>query len=101
MTAGRDTRTWRRLKAEVYARLAPCCRCHQPIDYTLPYRDPATGRVDNRSKSVDHYPHPLTTHPHLAESLDNLAAAHLGCNASAQHRDTDATLGLGTATRTW
>lgn len=76
MTAGRNGRRWIRLKAEVKARRGPCCRCGQTIDYTLAWPDP-------RSFSVDHYPHPLSTHPHLAEDPRNLAGAHLDCNQSA------------------
>lgn len=70
---------WRRLKAEVRARRAPCCRCGQPINYTLEYPHP-------ESFSVDHYPHPWSTHPHLAEDPGNLAAAHLRCNQGAGDR---------------
>lgn len=76
MSAGRNGRRWIRLKAEVRARRAGCCRCGQTIDYSLEWPDP-------RSFSVDHYPHPLVTHPHLAEDPSNLAAAHLDCNQSA------------------
>lgn len=88
---GRTGRPWIRLKAEVFARRRPCCRCGQPIDYTLAYPDP-------NSKSVDHYPHPLSTHPHLAEDPANLAAAHLHCNVSAGK---DGALRAGTPTEAW
>ncbi|MBA3781021.1 MAG: HNH endonuclease [Nocardioides sp.] len=76
MTAGRSGRRWIRLKAEVKARRGVCCRCGQGIDYSLAWPEPA-------SFSVDHYPHPLSTHPHLAEDPSNLASAHLDCNQSA------------------
>lgn len=79
MAAGRSGRRWQRLKAEVRARRDPCCRCGQRIDYTLEH-------PDTRSFSVDHFPHPLDTHPHLAEEPSNLAAAHLSCNSSAGKR---------------
>lgn len=85
-TAGRSGRRWIRLKAEVYARRGPCCRCGQAINYLLPYIDPLTGSPDPNSKSVDHFPKPLSTHPHLAEDPSNLAAAHLRCNTSAGDR---------------
>lgn len=97
---GRSGRRWQRLKADVYARRRPCCRCGQPIDYGLPYRDPDTGTVNPDSKSVDHYPHPLSTHPHLAEDPANLAAAHLRCNTSAG-TSTDDTTDLGTPSEEW
>lgn len=83
MARGRSGRPWTRLKAEVYARREPCIRCGQPVNYALPYIDPTTGRPDPHAKSVDHFPHPLSTHPHLAEDPANCRAAHLGCNWSA------------------
>jgi len=84
--AGRGGRPWRTLKAQVRARREPCCRCGQPIDYRLTYPDPA-------SFSVDHYPHPLSTHPHLAQDPANLHAAHLLCNQSAGDSGTAPALG--------
>lgn len=78
-SAGRHGRRWIRLRANVRAQAqagTPCCRCGQTIDTTLAYPDP-------RSFSVDHYPHPLSTHPHLAEDPSNLAPAHLVCNQAA------------------
>ena len=96
--SGRSGRPWSRLKAEVYARRAPCCRCGQPIDYSLPYRHTETGNVDPESKSVDHFPFPLSTHPHLAEDPANLAPAHLRCNQSAQ---TGQQPQIGTTSRDW
>lgn len=83
---------WRRLKANVRLRGGLCCRCVQPIDYTLSWPDP-------ESFSVDHYPHPYATHPHLAEDPANLAPAHLHCNQSAS--DNGARPGLGTPSETW
>lgn len=78
--------------AEVKARRGPCCRCGQRIDYRLRYPDP-------QSFSVDHYPYPLSTHPHLAEEPTNLAPAHLHCNKVAGNR---APLpGLGTTSEAW
>lgn len=101
--SGRRGRVWNRLKREVYARRAPCCRCHQPINYALPYRDPLTGRVNRDSKSVDHFPHPLSTDlgRQLAEDLSNLAAAHLRCNWSAGATAESADLDLGQPSEDW
>ena len=59
--------------AEVRARRAPCCRCGQPIDYTLFY-------PDADAFTVDHFPFAWSTHPHSAEDPANLAAAHAHCN---------------------
>lgn len=92
MTAGRSGRRWIRVKAEVRARRGTCCRCGQRIDYTLDYPDP-------QSFSVDHYPHPLDTHPHLAEDPANLAPAHLVCNQSAGKRGVKP--GIGLVSETW
>lgn len=83
---------WRRLKAEVRARGGPCCRCSQPIDYSLAYPDP-------NAFSVDHYPHPFSTHPWLAEDPANLAPAHLHCNQSAGN--TGVRPGLGEPSEAW
>ncbi|GAB3889057.1 hypothetical protein [Terrabacter terrigena] len=96
--SGRSGRPWKRLKSEVYARRSPCCRCGQAIDYSLPYLSATTGTPDPESKSVDHFPYPLSTHPHLAEDPANLAAAHLRCNQSAQTRHEPQ---LGTRSRDW
>ena len=99
MTAGRTGRPWKRISSEVYARRAPCCRCGQRIDYTLPYLDELTGRPNPEAKSVDHYPFPLSTHPHLAEDPANLAAAHLRCNLKASNHGTAP--GLGSLSEDW
>lgn len=78
-SAGRKGSRWRKLTAQVRARREPCCRCGQRIDYTLRWPHP-------QSFSTDHYPHPLSTHPHLAMDPGNLHAAHLDCNQSAGDR---------------
>jgi 5-methylcytosine-specific restriction endonuclease McrA len=96
--AGRSGRRWNRLKAEVYARRGPCCRCGQTIDYDLPYLDETTGLPNGQSKSVDHFPYPRSTHPHLAEDPANLAPAHLDCNKSAGNRSATP---LGVTSREW
>ena len=83
---GRKGRPWTRLVANVKMRRRPCCRCSQPIDYTLAWPHPD-------SFSVDHYPHPLSTHPHLAEDPGNVAAAHLRCNLGAGNREPKPDLG--------
>jgi 5-methylcytosine-specific restriction endonuclease McrA len=83
---GRRGGRWKKLTAEVRARRELCCRCWQPIDYSLAYPDP-------HSFSVDHYPHPRSTHPHLAEEPSNLHAAHLDCNKNAGDRGAKPTIG--------
>jgi hypothetical protein len=83
---------WRRLARDVRARHDPCCRCGQPIDYRLAWPDPG-------SFSVDHYPHPLSTHPWLGEDPGNLQAAHLSCNQAGGARPPKA--GLGPLSEPW
>ena len=90
--AGRSGRRWNRLRQEVKARRAPCCRCGQPINLALNWPHP-------ESFSVDHYPHPLSTHPHLAEDPGNLAGAHLRCNQSAGNGSPQPD--LGTTSEQW
>lgn len=94
-SAGRSGRRWIKLKAEVKARARagqPCCRCGQRIDTSLEYPHPD-------SCSTDHYPHPLATHPWLAEEPTNLAPAHLQCNQSAGARGV--TPPLGSTSEDW
>ena len=83
---------WRRLARDVRARHELCCRCGQVIDYTLTWPDPG-------SFSVDHYPHPLSTHPWLAEEPANLRAAHLVCNQAGGARPPRP--GLGAPSEPW
>lgn len=97
---GRSSRRWRQLKQEVYARRERCCRCGQPINYALPYTDPLTGQPNPDSKTVDHYPHPRSVRPDLAEDLSNLHAAHLRCNLSAGDSTTQPA-GVGITSRAW
>lgn len=101
MPRGRSGRPWRRLVAHVRARRGPCCRCGQPINYRLPYLNAGTGRPDPAAFSVDHYPHPLSTHPWLAEDPDNLAPAHLRCNQSAGTNTSTTEPSLGATSRDW
>jgi len=86
VNSGRRGSRWIKLKAEVRTRGEGCIRCGQPIDYQLEWPDPG-------SFSVDHWPHPLSTHPHLAEDIGNLRAAHLRCNQTASNKAPAPTLG--------
>ena len=67
----------------------------------MPYIDEISGRPDPKSKSIDHYPHPLSTHPHLAEDPSNLASAHLGCNWHANAHNRISADDLGEPSRDW
>jgi len=89
--AGRGTRRYRQLRANLRLQRRPCCICHQPIDYTLDYPDPD-------SFSVEHV-HDWATHPHLREDPTNLDAAHLRCNTTqGRHRPRP---GIGATSRDW
>lgn len=89
--AGRRGRRWRTLVANLRAKHDPCWLCGQAIDYDLPTDDP-------RSFEADHI-RPLSTHPHLAEDPNNLAASHRKCNRSRGNRDPSP--GLGATSREW
>ena len=97
---GRRTREFKRLSAIVYSWGRPCIICGQPIDYRLPYRDPYTGEVNRQSKSIQHILS-VTEYPHLAETLSNLAAAHLQCNWELGTTTTTPAQQLGTPSEDW
>jgi len=81
MAGIRSTEAHRRLAAQVRAEESICWLCHQPIDRTLPHRNPATGRINPRSWSLDHVV-PIDSEPQLALVRANCRAAHLGCNSA-------------------
>lgn len=57
-----------------------CPKCGRPIDWDLPYKDPATGQVNKWCKSIDHRIE-VQDGGSLTD-LDNLHTVHLTCNAS-------------------
>lgn len=73
---GRSGRPFERLKKRVYATETHCVICRRPVDMSLPYRDPVTGKVNTMAKSIEHGTeldaggHPYDGH-----------LAHLGCNS--------------------
>jgi len=75
---GRTGRPWLRARARIIAQGLPCWICGHPIDYTLPYRNPLTGRINRWSVTIDHLTPLSMGGP--ARDLNNLAAAHLHCN---------------------
>ncbi len=75
------------MRAEVRARLKPCCYCGQPIAYD---GDPNAPR----SFTVAHWV-PVSVAPELAEVWSNIrGAAHRGCNSSAGVDNEPLSLGL-------
>ncbi|THV27929.1 HNH endonuclease [Glycomyces paridis] len=89
-TAGRSTRRFRALSAELRRQHRPCCICRQPIDYAL-------AHPHRQSFSVQHIKS-WKDFPELREDPANLDAAHLSCN-SAGEAGTGS--GLGTPSRRW
>lgn len=89
--AGRSSRRFQRLKANLRRQRRPCCICHQPIDYSRRWPDP-------KSFTVEHLK-PMSTHPHLAEDPANLDAAHYSCNSSRGNRRPPPP--LGQTSRNW
>lgn len=88
----RSTRRIRAIKAEMRAaRLQPCRRCGQRIDY-----DAAPGEVD--AFNAGHIKN-WRDHPELREDPGNFQPEHETCNKSAGVNDT--TLGLGSLSRQW
>ncbi|QHO91935.1 hypothetical protein CWT12_12310 [Actinomyces sp. 432] len=71
----RDSRTWRRIAAQVRARDQdkPCGICGQPINWNT--RNPNAGDAP----SVDHIK-PWATHPELRLDPANLMVVHQDCN---------------------
>lgn len=85
---GRTGRPWVRARTRCLTRAAAvgqsCYLCGRSIDYTLPYRDPVTGRVNVWSASA-HHPIPLV---HGGDPYD-VVPAHLKCNRDAADRVVD------------
>lgn len=90
-TAGRSTRRFRALSRNLKAQRRPCCRCRQPIDYSLAWPDPSSFSVEHIKSWHDH--------PELREDPANLDAAHLSCNSSKGKGEGKPT--LGTTSRDW
>ncbi len=78
----RQGRRWLDARRRVFAASDVCWICGDAVDMHLPYRDPDSGRVNPRSKSVDHRV-PLNRGGPLLDPA-NLALAHLGCNSGRQ-----------------
>ena len=75
---GRDGAIYRRHKARLRRTANVCHICGYPIDKSLKFPDP-------QSFSVDHI-EPFSLNAELRLARENLAAAHLGCNASKGNR---------------
>lgn len=94
---GRTGRPWLRARARIIAQQRPCWICGHPIDYTLPYRNPLTGRINRWSVTIDHLT-PLSLGGAPTDPA-NLAAAHLACNA--RRGDGTTPIPAPVTSRTW
>lgn len=77
---------------------ARCWLCNQPIDYSIPWRDPYTGHVNDDAFELDHL-YPRSKHPELAEDPAAYRPSHRACNR--QRSNKLSLTGLGTPTRQW
>ena len=76
---GRSGAPLARVKADVYATETHCCICGEEVDKTLPHLNPVTGKVNRRSKTIEHtdiYNNPYDVH-----------LAHWECNVSKGGRE--------------
>lgn len=87
MVQSRGHRRLRRLHAEMKAaRLQPCRRCGQPIDYDAPPGDPKSFQMGHRLSWRDH--------PEARMDPANLQPEHELCNKQAGATDIGPVLGL-------
>lgn len=96
---GRSGHRYRQLRRQVRATQTHCYRCGQPIDWTVPYRDPHTGEVRPDAGTVEHI-QPASKRPDLILDPANLAASHRQCNIGASDADIQPHP-LGQPTRSW
>lgn len=89
--AGRSTRRYKRLKADLRQLGLPCWICGQAIDYEAKAPDPASFTVDHVL--------PRGAYRELAEDAGNLRPAHFSCNDSKSNRVDFADLGF--TSRSW
>ena len=90
--AGRSTRRYRTLKANLRRLGLPCYLCGMAIDYTAKAPDP-------NSFSVEHVK-PRVSHIELAEDPGNLMPAHFGCNTAKGTNDVNDG-NIGFTSRDW
>lgn len=75
---GRRGRPYQRERARCFATETHCRKCGRPVDMSLPYRDPTTGRVNRWSKSYGHADElDAGGHPYRGH------LEHLACNSAA------------------
>lgn len=77
---------------------ARCWICDQPIDYSVPYKDPVTGNVNQDAFQLDHL-YPRSTHPEMAEDKANFRPSHGSCNNKRSNKMSFSP--IGSLTRSW
>jgi 5-methylcytosine-specific restriction endonuclease McrA len=77
----RHTYPYRLFAQQVRREEHTCWLCGHPIDMSLPYRDPRTGRVNVWCWSLDHVV-PVDHRPDLALVRGNARGAHFRCNSA-------------------
>lgn len=97
-----DSRRYRGERTKFLAackeRGTPCWLCGQAIDYTIPWKDPHTGQINDDAFELDHL-YPRSTHPELSEDPGNFRASHRSCNRERSNKMPRA--GLGGLSRVW
>ena len=86
MPPRRSGHRYRQLARQVRATETHCYRCGQPIDWSIPYRDPHTGEVRMDAGTVEHI-NAVSKRPDLIYDRANAAASHRGCNIKASDAD--------------
>jgi 5-methylcytosine-specific restriction endonuclease McrA len=74
----RNTSRWRKLRREVLASEDTCHICGNPVDVTLPHRDPWAPQVDHIV--------PIWVDPTLALERSNVRLSHFRCNRARDNR---------------
>lgn len=86
-----NTRRMHKLRAEFFARgkreQAPCARCRQPIDYTVPPHTTDDSHNLGHIRSVEQF-------PELQEDPSNFQHEHRSCNLAAGSRVQSGGLGV-------
>lgn len=79
MGDGQTSRYYRQARKHFRAQCAqnnrPCWLCGQPIDYTIPWKDPHTGHINDDAFELDHL-YPRSTHPEYAEDPGGFRPSH-------------------------
>ena len=82
----RNANAYRKLREQLQRRGdSRCYRCGEPVDWSLPAKDPMTGRFNPLSASIEHKI-PVSYRPDLEYDMKNVTVSHLGCNIHAGDR---------------